>query len=67
MEAMERLMRGRTSFMIAHRLGTLANCDSRLEIEDGRVVRLEQRRIPAASTNKKNLTEPLPRSKDTHE
>ena len=27
MEAMERLMRGRTTFMIAHRLSTLANCD----------------------------------------
>jgi ATP-binding cassette subfamily B protein len=37
MEAMERLMRGRTTFMIAHRLTTLANCEVRLEIEDGRV------------------------------
>jgi ATP-binding cassette subfamily B protein len=41
MEAMERLMRGRTTFMIAHRLGTLANCDVRMEIEEGRVVRFE--------------------------
>jgi ATP-binding cassette, subfamily B, bacterial len=41
MEAMERLMRGRTTFMIAHRLSTLENCDARLEIEDGRVVRFE--------------------------
>jgi ATP-binding cassette, subfamily B, bacterial len=41
MEAMERLMRGRSTFMIAHRLGTLANCDARLEIEDGRVVAFE--------------------------
>ena len=39
MEAMERLMRGRTTFMIAHRLGTLANCDARLEVEGGRVAR----------------------------
>ncbi len=38
MEAMERLMRGRTTFMIAHRLSTLANCDLRLEIEHGRLV-----------------------------
>src|SRR5919107_3905440 len=37
MDAMERLMQGRTVFMIAHRLGTLANCDVRLEIENGRV------------------------------
>lgn len=42
MEAMERLMRGRTTLMIAHRLSTLADCDARLEIEDGRVVRFEQ-------------------------
>jgi ATP-binding cassette, subfamily B, bacterial len=56
MEAMERLMRGRTTFMIAHRLGTLANCDVRLEIKEGRVVRLEQQRIPTASTSK-NMAE----------
>jgi len=37
MEAMEHLMQGRTAFMIAHRLGTLANCDVRLEVEDGRI------------------------------
>jgi energy-coupling factor transporter ATP-binding protein EcfA2 len=38
MEAMERLMQGRTTFMIAHRLSTLAACDARLEIEHGRLV-----------------------------
>jgi hypothetical protein len=32
--------------MIAHRLGTLANCDVRLELEDGRMISFE-RRIPA--------------------
>jgi ATP-binding cassette subfamily B protein len=37
MQAMEELMRGRTSIMIAHRLSTLGHCDSILEIEDGRV------------------------------
>jgi ATP-binding cassette, subfamily B, bacterial len=37
-EAMERLMRGRTAFVIAHRLTTLAGCDARLHIEQGRVV-----------------------------
>jgi ATP-binding cassette subfamily B protein len=37
MEALERLMRGRTTFMIAHRLTTLTNCDVRLEIDNGRV------------------------------
>jgi ATP-binding cassette subfamily B protein len=65
MEAMARLMCGRTTFMIAHRMGTLANCDAQLEIEDGHVVRLEQRRIPTASTTK-NVAEPLPQSKETH-
>ncbi len=37
MEAMERLMSGRTSFMIAHRLSTLDVCDLRLEIDEGRI------------------------------
>ena len=38
LEAMERLMNGRTTFVIAHRLTTLKNCDSLLVIEDGRLV-----------------------------
>jgi ATP-binding cassette subfamily B protein len=38
MEAMERLMRGRTTFMIAHRLSTLESCDLRLQVEHGRIV-----------------------------
>lgn len=37
-EAMERLMSGRTALMIAHRLSTLELCDARLELEHGRVV-----------------------------
>jgi ATP-binding cassette subfamily B protein len=37
MEAMERLMEGRTVIMIAHRLGTLGNCDILLVIEDGKL------------------------------
>jgi ATP-binding cassette, subfamily B, bacterial len=48
MEAMTRLMRGRTTFMIAHRLSTLANCDVRLQIEGGRVIDFEQQRITGA-------------------
>ncbi len=36
-EAMERLMQGRTTFMIAHRLSTLDTCDVRLQVEHGRV------------------------------
>ena len=38
MEAMERLMAGRTSFMIAHRLSTLEVCDVRLAIDKGQIV-----------------------------
>lgn len=37
MEAMERLMEGRTTFMIAHRLSTLEGCDVRLEVRHGDV------------------------------
>jgi ATP-binding cassette subfamily B protein len=38
LEAMERLMVGRTTFLIAHRLSTLEGCDLRLEVGGGRVV-----------------------------
>jgi len=38
MDAMERLMKGRTTLMIAHRLSTLENCDELLVVEDGRLV-----------------------------
>ena len=37
MGAMERLMSGRTTFMIAHRLSTLKGCDVRLEVAAGQV------------------------------
>lgn len=40
LEAMTRLMRGRTTFMIAHRPSTLDICDTRLQLEDGRIVRM---------------------------
>jgi ATP-binding cassette subfamily B protein len=66
MEAMERLMAGRTTFMIAHRLSTLANCDVILEIENGRLVDVASdasmavremlalgRRVPAVSEGSK--------------
>jgi ATP-binding cassette subfamily B protein len=37
MEALERLMRGRTAFLITHRASTLGKCDVLLEIDCGRV------------------------------
>jgi ATP-binding cassette subfamily B protein len=37
MDAMERLMRGRTTLMIAHRLSTLSQCDLRLALETAAV------------------------------
>ncbi len=38
LEAMERLMRGRTTFIIAHRASTLERCDDLLILENGRLV-----------------------------
>ncbi|MEJ2263436.1 MAG: ABC transporter ATP-binding protein [Anaerolineales bacterium] len=38
MEAMGRLMEGRTTFMIAHRITTLENCDLLFMLEDGQLV-----------------------------
>ena len=38
MEAMDRLMQGRTTLMIAHRLSTLRNCDLLLKLAAGRVI-----------------------------
>jgi ATP-binding cassette subfamily B protein len=39
MEALQTLMRGRTTFIIAHRLSTLEGCDVRLRLEGGQVIR----------------------------
>ena len=38
LQATEDLMRGRTTFMIAHRLNTLKNCDLILVLENGRLL-----------------------------
>jgi len=38
LEAMERLTKGRTTFIIAHRLSTLAHCDLLLLVENGQLV-----------------------------
>src|SRR6266536_2828663 len=42
MEALERLMQGRTAFLIAHRLSTLSYCEALLRLEQGRLVDLSQ-------------------------
>jgi ATP-binding cassette subfamily B protein len=38
LETMDRLMQGRTAFLITHRASALANCNARLHLEGGRVV-----------------------------
>jgi ABC-type bacteriocin/lantibiotic exporter with double-glycine peptidase domain len=40
MRATEELMRGRTTFMIAHRLSTLKNCDLILVLSQGELVEI---------------------------
>ncbi len=40
MEAMNRLMKGRTAFLIAHRLSTLRGCDVLLKLVDGNLVQI---------------------------
>lgn len=46
MEAMERLMAGRTTFMVAHRLTTLENCDAILEFQDDGSISLRSQSAP---------------------
>jgi ABC-type transport system involved in cytochrome bd biosynthesis fused ATPase/permease subunit len=38
MEALEKLMAGRTTFMIAHRLGTLELCDAVMVLQNGSLI-----------------------------
>ena len=47
MDAFERLSRGRTTILIAHRLSTLEFCDLRLELESGRVSAVRARAVRA--------------------
>ena len=49
-EAMERLMQGRTTFIIAHRLSTLKNCDLILRIEYSRLVGMSAALVRPANT-----------------
>jgi ATP-binding cassette, subfamily B, bacterial len=45
LEAMDRLMQGRTAFLVTHRQSALATCDVRLQLERGRLV--EPAPVPA--------------------
>ncbi len=54
MEAMEKLMKNRTTFMIAHRLSTLEGCDARVEIENGRII-ADDPVAPVISPSPENL------------
>lgn len=58
MEAVERLMEGRTTFIIAHRLNTLTACDMELRVEGGRVT-VETALPPAEGSVSPTPTEPL--------
>jgi ATP-binding cassette subfamily B protein len=50
LDAMERLMAGRTAFLIAHRAATLRGCDLILALEHGRLVATELERVAGAPT-----------------
>jgi ATP-binding cassette subfamily B protein len=58
LDAMERLMTGRTAFMIAHRESTLEICDARLDLDDGRVVATTLRNSVRAGGRRKRLPVP---------
>ena len=62
LEAMDRLMRGRTAFMITHRPSALANCNLLLVIENGRLVDLTKHGPPppteALPSGGRNVTLP---------
>jgi ATP-binding cassette subfamily B protein len=54
LQGLDQLMRGRTAFVIAHRLNTLASCDLRIEVAGGRIVSVEHpraRRFAGTSGN----------------
>lgn len=49
MEATDRLVQGRTTFIIAHRLSTVKNCDLLLKMDNGRLAGIE-RQVPEVVT-----------------
>jgi ATP-binding cassette subfamily B protein len=49
LDALDHLMRGRTAFIIAHRMNTLVGCDLQIEMAGGRIAASEQPRRAEAS------------------
>lgn len=62
-EAMERLMHGRTTFIVAHRLATLAHCDVVYAVEEGRLVPASAQR-PVSPPIHRGPTAPEPEAHD---
>jgi ATP-binding cassette subfamily B protein len=58
LEAMKRLMVGRTAFMIAHRQSTLEICDQQIQVEHGRVVGADDARHMRRRARKKRVPVP---------
>ena len=64
LDALDELMEGRTSFMIAHRLSTVRHADQILVMDDGRIVERGTheraagggRRLPAAATRRRRAS-----------
>jgi ATP-binding cassette subfamily B protein len=55
MDALERLMAGRTTLLITHRLDTLEQCDALIRLANGRIVEFVDNNSPATITRIKNL------------
>jgi ATP-binding cassette subfamily B protein len=53
MDAVRRLMEGRTTFIIAHRLSTLEHCDICIQMKDGRISEIKDlRKSPSQPAGK---------------
>ena len=65
-EAMERLMAGRTTFIVAHRLDTLRHCDVVYAVQDGRLVSASlEASEPLLSNRGLALESPVPREMES--